>query len=158
MSKSRWKPPSQYHEQAEDLLAQLAATTAELNHLNGEIAAKMQQVKDHYQPRIEMLQVQFKACEGALFTLAKRHKKAFFAEGADKLALPSGAVMMQLERVVRQARGVLAKLEELGRMDVIKVAKSVNWDALKDWTDDELAVVGTDRQDKERYSYEFKGI
>jgi len=156
MSKTRWKPPTQHHEQAEDLLAQLAATTAELNHLSNEIAAKMQQVKDHYQPRLEMLQVRFKACEGALFTLAKRHKKAFFSEGEDKLALPSGAVMMQMELVVRQARGVLAKLEELGRTDVIKVAKSVHWDALKEWTDDELAAVGTDRQQKERYSYELK--
>jgi len=54
-----------------------------------------------------------------------------------------------------RVRGMLARLEEIGAVEAIKIVKSVDWDVLDKWTDERLIEVGTERGKKERFAYEI---
>jgi hypothetical protein len=71
--------------------------------------------------------------------------------------MPHGLLILTIETVPHKAGGVLAKLKELGRMDAIKVAESVDWDALVKWNDEQEAEVGIKGKLVETFGYELKG-
>ena len=87
-----------------------------------------------------------------------------------KVELPAGELFYSLEaHVIRPKKvNVLAAVEEYaaleilgvgdyqGFAEVVKISKSLNWDALQYWPPERLQLVGTDKRAKETYSFELR--
>ncbi len=149
--------PTPAHEAADRLLAEIAGLNSELSQLKDEYEKEMAAVKARYYPRLEEAKDRLKRAEQELKKLGRRERQALFAAG-DRCELPNGALILALIRRVKRARGVLAKLEELGWEEAIVVKKSVNWDVLERWPDEKLIACGTERIIKEDIEYEVKGV
>jgi len=80
--------------------------------------------------------------------------RADLFDSADRIDLAHGALLFSIRERVRRAKGVLARLEEIGAKDGLITRTSVNWDALEKWTDERLIETGTERVREDCFSYE----
>jgi len=149
------KYPSKYHEQADEMLDRIRSLRADRDRLATEVESKLQAVRNHYAARLAGIEAELAAYERALLHLIKAKKRTLFAD-ADKVILKCGALIMQIQLAVKRSRDMLSRLKAAGRTDVIRVAETVNWDALETWPDEELAAIGAERIRKESFSYEIK--
>jgi len=141
--------------EADLMLANIALLAERLELAQNAADVALAEVTRFYAGQIGDLKQRLKAAEKELIGLAKKNKKELFA-GRDKLELAHGIMLHTVEKRVKRARGMLARLEKLGLDEAIKISKSVDWDALEKWGDEKLAQVGTCRQKKENFSYELK--
>ena len=141
--------------EADLMLADIALLTERLGLVQTAADVALAEVTRFYAGQIGDLKQRLKAAEKELIGLARKNKKELFA-GRDKLELAHGIMLHTVESRVKRARGMLANLEKLGFDEAIKIAKSVDWDALEKWDDEKLAQAGTCRQAKENFSYELK--
>jgi hypothetical protein len=100
------------------------------------------------------LRARLEALDKKIKAHAKKHQVDLFV-GRDRIDLVNGALLRKEEEYVRRVRGMLARLEEIGAVEAIKIVKSVDWDVLDKWTDERLIEVGTERGKKERFAYEI---
>ena len=145
------------HAAADEILAEIAAEKADLARVQKEYEEKLEELKKQYYPLLEAKKTRLRELEKDLKKLAKRERLALFAEG-DRCELPHGALLLTWTRRVKRARGVLARLEELGWEEAIVVTKKVNWEVLEQWPDEKLVACGTERVVKEEVEYELKEV
>ena len=145
------------HAEADELLVEIAAEKADLARVQKEYEEKLEELKKQYYARLEAKKTKLRELEKDLKKLAKRERLALFAEG-DRCELPHGALLLTWTRRVKRARGVLARLEELGWEEAIVVTKKVNWEVLEQWPDEKLVACGTERVVKEEVEYELKEV
>ena len=145
------------HAAADEILAEIAAEKADLVRVQKEYEEKLEELKKQYYARLEAKKTKLRELEKDLKKLAKRERLALFAEG-DRCELPHGALLLTWTRRVKRARGVLARLEELGWEEAIVVTKKVNWEVLEQWPDEKLVACGTERVVKEEVEYELKEV
>jgi len=148
--------PTTDHERADKLLALIADAEAQLEGVQGEVNAALEQVKARYQERVSLAGDVLKGLEKELRAHMKKRRGVLF-DGSDRVDLEHGALLHKIEPRVKRARGVLDKLEAFGFDDAIKIAKSVDWDVLEEWPAEKLVAVGTERVQKETFEYETKG-
>jgi len=141
---------------ADAILARLGALLAELEGANGQMAAEMEALQRRWQERLAPLERQKEELEGELFRWAKAHREEVFTGESCRVELRHGALLYEVQRRVVRARGVLARLQEMGLAEAIRVTEAVDWDRLESWPDERLEQVGTRRQRKENYSYEVR--
>ena len=149
--------PTPAHEVADRLLAEIAELNRALTEIKEGYEREIAEIKARYYPRLEETKARLKRAEQELKKLGRRERLALFAAG-DRCDLPNGALILTLVRRVKRARGVLAKLEELGWEEAIVVSKKVNWEVLERWPDEKLIACGTERIVKEDIEYELKGV
>jgi phage host-nuclease inhibitor protein Gam len=151
------KYPTPEHEAADRLLVKLAGIQGMLATLEAEAEAKLNAVKlEHRAPR-EALQARQAELEKELLALARKHRDFLFSGESCRVELPAGALLYELRRYVRKAKDLTpARLEAAGFPEAVRVAKSVDWDALAAWPDERLFLVATDRRVKEEFGYELK--
>ena len=143
--------------QADALLLELGRTSADLAAANRYLEQEVAALRERWQAKITPLEETKNRLEHEVRVLAKINRDRFFSGDSDRLELPHGALLYEVQRRVKRARGVLERLEAEGFMEAVKVAKSVDWDALETWPEEWLIFVGTERIKKEVYAYEVKG-
>lgn len=143
--------------QADALLLELGRTNADLEAANRYLELEVAALRERWQAKIAPLEEARNRLENQVRVVAKTNRDRFFSGDSDRLELPHGALLYEVQRRVKRARGVLERLEAAGFLEAVKVAKSVDWDALEAWPEERLIYVGTERIKKEVYAYELKG-
>ena len=141
--------------QADNLLTEIRKAKKEFAAVREESQKRVAAIAEEYGGRINTLDGRIGDLEKALYTLARKNKKALFHDG-DKLDLAHGILIRELKKRVKHARCVLENLKALGQKDAVRIAESVDWDRLEKWTDEDLERVGTQRVEEERFQYELK--
>jgi phage host-nuclease inhibitor protein Gam len=146
-----------YLKLADEQLAAIARQVAAIRQTEAEASAEIEKIRSACQSEMDAMKADLSVLEKDLLRLAKTVKGAIFNGESDRVDLPHGSLLYQVEKRVRKARSVTTdRLEELGFDDAVKTAKSVDWDAIDQWPDARLAAIGTERKRKEVYSYELK--
>jgi hypothetical protein len=89
----------------------------------------------------------------------KTYKHALF-DGTDVVALPHGMlVYSRTDKVTipRDHAAVIALCEDLEFGEAVKIAKSLDREAIEKWPDERLFLIGAERRPKEEFSYDLKG-
>ena len=146
-SASHWEP-SEVRETANTYLREIAIRPVDLRDLHAEAEAAMQEVKARYALRIEARDVLLKSAITALMQTMKVNKAVLF-DGTDVVPLVNGSLIHSIADRVSIPRDALAKCEELGFDEVIKISKSLDRDAVVKWRDDRLFLIGAERRKKE---------
>jgi phage host-nuclease inhibitor protein Gam len=144
------------HAKADELLRSIKEEQEKLAALNGKYSEQAQLLVQIYKVAIKQKKAYLELLEKRLKKLCKANRDDFFSK-TDRVDLNYGALLFAVEKSVKRAREVLARLEEIGAAEAVIITKSVNWDVLEDWTDERLIEVGTERKRTERYSYEIFG-
>ena len=144
------------HAEAEDILRSLREAVADARMFESEYARAMEAVKQNFADRIANVKDAVAYLESKLEMFAKNNKSVLFAQADTRLELQNGALIYTIEKRVKRIRDMLARLEESRRHELIKIAKSVDWDSVEKLSDAELAALGTRRQSKEHFAYEIK--
>jgi len=143
------------HRRADELLQEIAETERRIKGIEAQANTEIAEVKSRHAEKLGPLSGVLKGLEKQLRSHMKKRRDDLFG-GSDRVDLEHGALLHGLERRVKRARGVLQKLEEHGFEDAIKIAKSVDWDALESWPVERLVLVGTERVQKESFEYELR--
>jgi len=150
------KYPTQHHARADAILQMIAMSESRIQEVERDATAAISSIKEEYSKRLKPVQDELGRLQKLLRVHMKQRREILF-DGTDRVDLESGALLYKLEQRVKRARGVLEKLEENGFTDAVKIAKSVDWDALEKWPVERLVLVGTERVQKEFFEYELKG-
>jgi phage host-nuclease inhibitor protein Gam len=143
--------------EADLLLADILIGKKRLNDLHAEAEDKVKQVQAQYAPDIDLATTYLAGREMALEKLVRKYRAQILGDG-DRADLPRGSVMLKIERRVKQAKGMLARLKAAGLSHAVRVIKeAVDWDVVNKFNDDTLARLGTERSEKLRFDYELKG-
>ncbi len=142
-------------DRADGLLAEIRTRGAELAALEAEAQARIAAITAEYEEKLAPQRLLLAGADKALTGLMKAEKKALFADG-DVVSLPHGSLIRNQDWKVTIPRDALGKCEELGFAEVIKIAKSLDREAIEKWTDERLFLIGAERKTATKYSYEVK--
>jgi len=140
---------------ADDLLCEIINLAGMIAYINDECEAATARINAEFKAKLGPLPDDLDKAEKALLALMKKQKQQIFADG-DIRRLAHGALIRALEDKVKIPREALAKCEQLGFADVIKIAKSLDREAVEKWTDDKLFLIGAERKPVETFSYDLK--
>ena len=144
--------------QAEALLEQIRLASHLLFSVQADCTLELDRVNQKYAGLAREYQKAVSAHEKSLEKLVRKHKAAILA-GRDRAQLTNGSVMLKLEKRVKRVKGMLARIQAAGLKALIKYARpSVDWDQVDKLPDADLAGLGTERVEKEWFSYEVKGF
>lgn len=142
--------------QIDGLLVEIAGKESAVKNLEASMAAAVARATAGFAPHLSQAKEDLKAIEAELVGLAKHHKAALF-EKRDRVDLPHGALIRQVQRRVKRIKGMLDRLKAARLPEAIKVSESVDWDTIEKWDAALLAKLGTKRVPKELFSYETAG-
>jgi phage host-nuclease inhibitor protein Gam len=145
------------HSQADNILLRLREAAASAKTIEDAYAWELETIKEFYAVKIDPLKQTIAVLESDLEAFAKANKGALFATEDSRIDLQNGALTYTVEKRVKRIRDMLDRLENARRIELIKIAKSVDWDQVEKLDDADLAALGTKRQKKERFAYELKG-
>jgi Na+/phosphate symporter len=141
--------------QIDNILACLGACTEDLARLGSQMETEMASVRKVYDQSMAADKDKIARLEADLENLVVKYRTAVL-KGKDRLDLRYGAVMLKTEIRVKRIRDMLARLEEAQRMELIKIAKMVDWDMVEKLSDADLKALGTKRIPRDRFSYELR--
>lgn len=146
-------------ESIDALLCDACRLTGELRSIEDEMEQRMAAVRAEYAEQIERCKAQLDRLDKTIKKQAKRYDAELFPADEEEswLRLRHGTLIRSIEKRVKRARGVLERLEELGRLEAVKVVKSVDWAVLETWLDSDLEAAGTERVIQIRYGYDVGG-
>lgn len=142
---------------ADALMESISVATSVIDGLTADYTAAVERIRAEYEGKITPWRAELAADEKDLNKLMKGAKKILFADG-DVLKLASGSLIRNCEDKVSIPRDALAKCEDQGFTDVIKIAKSLDRDAVEKWPDAKLLLIGAERKPKEEFSYDLKAL
>ncbi len=140
---------------ADDLLADIGNLKDAIKDLEAQGNAAMQAVTDQIEKMLMPLREDLGLQEKALLTLMKKERKALF-DGTDVLQLDNGTLIHNVEDKVSIPRDALAECKTQGFTDVIKIAESLDREAIEKWPDAKLFLIGAKRKPVEEFSYDLK--
>jgi len=143
-------------ERADAMLHEIKEKTDKVGELERQAEAEMAATRERYEAELGLLKNQLVDLDKEIVSLMKQNKGPLF-DGRDKVALENGALLFTKELRLSLARGTLARIEEHGFVEAIKVAKSVDRAIVEQWTDERLFLVGGKRKLVEKFGYETKG-
>jgi len=136
-------------------LADIALCARRIAALEAEAEQSVRAVMANYAATIEPLRAQLAANAAWLKDTMKSNKTLLFGD-ADLVDLPHGALIRNVAEKVTIPRDALAKCEALGFEDAIRIARSLDREAVEQWPDERLFLIGAERKRKEEYSYDLK--
>lgn len=142
-------------EKVERLLQSIKYEKKALEDISAQYKKEIEEIQAKYYKHIEEIKANIKTYEMELEKTAKKHKYELF-DRTDIVDTQFGRLILTIKEVVKRAKGVLEKLEELGWNEAIIIEKKVNWDVLEKWPDERLIAAGTERVRKEKIEYELK--
>jgi phage host-nuclease inhibitor protein Gam len=138
-------------------LIQIAGYEADIEVLEAEAKSALQALDAEYGARIVPLKAELKLYVSSLVATMKSNKAMLF-DGTDVVRLANGSLIHSVADKVSIPRDALAICEELGFDEVIKIAKSLDRDAVEKWPDERLILIGAERKQKEEFSYDLVGM
>lgn len=150
------RAPSRPQAAADALLGAIARTAVNIAQIDEEYRAALAALVEGYEERLAPLRAALNEDDAALKSLMRQEKQNLFGGGADVIYLAHGALIHSLTLRVTIPRDALAKCEELGFAEVIKIAKSLDRETVEKWPDERLFLIGAERKPKEVFSYELK--
>ena len=142
-------------EHADKLLMQIREEQSTIDQTLAECKSEMEKVVARYDEKAKPLLESRDLAIGVLIKLMRSNKNILFAD-TDVISLNSGRLLHSKEDKVTIPRDALEKCEEQGFADVIKIAKSLDREAIEKWTDEKLFLIGAIRKPKETFNYEVK--
>ncbi len=149
--------PAEIKRAADACLAEIAVYNAGIEALEAEAKAALQALEAEYSARLEPLKGKLKLCIAWLIDTMKANKAELF-DGTDIIRLPHGSLLHSITDKVSIPRDALARCEELGFDEVVKIAKSLDRDAVEKWPDERLILIGAERKQKEAFSYDLAEV
>jgi len=149
---------SDLHGQADDLLERIRADQNVIDDMAVEYNDAVARLKADYEAKLKPFKEDLATDEKTLVGLMKAGKKALF-DGTDVVYLPHGMLIYSKKDKVsipRNHDAVIAICEEQGFGEVVKIAKSLDREAIEKWPDERLFLIGAERKPKEEYSYDLK--
>lgn len=146
---------TELHNEVERLLKELRSIKEVTEKVEREYNEIIEMVTGAYNERISRLKEKFAEKERELMRLAKGNKKDLFGS-SDVYETEYGRLIREMAEVLKISRETLKKCEELGFVEAIKIAKSLDRSVLERWPDERLFLVGARRELVERIDYELK--
>lgn len=141
---------------AGEILAALRDAERDLATAQAAMAADIKRVASFHKAGVEAHKEVVDDLKKDLQALCKGSTAALF-NGGDQVGLEAGVLLRAVIKWVVKRPGTLDRIEEAGlAADLIKTAKSVDWDQVGRLDDEDLAAIGTHREDREVFSYELK--
>ena len=147
--------PSEIQETANVHLQAISWTAGEIDAITAEYIIAAEELKIRYEARLDPHKQILKADDATLKALM-RHDKKYLFDGTDVVHLTNGSLIHNVADKVSIPRDALARCEELGFAEVVKIAKSLDRDAVEKWPDERLVLIGAERKSKEEFSYDLK--
>lgn len=141
--------------QADGILGEIKTVTEKMITIETEADRAIAELTEGYAARLLPLRAGLKQKEKEIVSLMKAGKAGIFG-GKDMLRLINGVLFHASEEKVTIPRGTLAKVEELGFDEAIKIAKSLDRSIINAWPDEKLEMIGTRREMVETFDYEVK--
>lgn len=143
---------------ADGMLNDIASTRSAIAQLAGEYQKKVDRIKRLYEGEVAEGKASLAEQEKRVRAFMKKHQADLFEGPDSRLELGAGSMLWTRQERAKQIKGMLAVLENKGLDDLIKTAKSVNWDAIDKLDDAQLELLGTERVKKDVFAYELKEV
>lgn len=143
--------------QADGYLEEIRLLSAEIKKAGDDAEAQIEEIRTAYRVRVQVQEIRLKSCEIAIQQVMKFNKRILF-DGTDVVKLANGSLIRSVADKVSIPRDALSKCEEQGFAEVVKIAKSLDREAVEKWTDEKLILIGAERKRKEEYSYDLKAV
>ena len=142
-------------ERADRILADIGKAMHEIALREREYNSAIAELTEWFEKQAHASRERLKRHEKELTALMKKNRTALF-EGTDVVALANGSLIHNCRDRVSIPRDALAKCEDLGFNEVVKIAKSLDREAVEGWPDERLFLIGAERKPKDEYSYDLK--
>jgi hypothetical protein len=153
----RFLTPAEIKINADRCLAVIAADTAEILSRESEAKAAMQVLEAEHIALLAPARASLKLHVAMITDMMKSNKAALF-DGTEIVRLINGSLIHSVADKVSIPRDALAKCEELGFDDAVKIAKSLDREAVEKWPDERLILIGAERKQKEEFSYDLAEV
>jgi phage host-nuclease inhibitor protein Gam len=140
---------------ADVLLSNIRDMQEEIDKIKREANDAIEAAIAQYSEQQAAFAANLKGLEKMLIALMKKECKTFF-DGTDVLQLENGALIHETSDHVTIPRDALGKCKKLGFSDVIKIAESLDREAVEKWTTEKLLLIGAERKPVETFSYDLK--
>lgn len=138
------------------LLAKIADETAELESRRSEYQRAVDELNARHKPIIQSQTILVDALALELKRAAKYYRVLAGIPPGQRIDMTSGAVIFDIRERVIRVKDILDRLERAGRVDLIRVAKQADWDALDALPDGELLKLDLEKVKKETFAYETR--
>ncbi|RJP59025.1 MAG: hypothetical protein C4549_02760 [Deltaproteobacteria bacterium] len=142
-------------DKADIMLKNIKFTVGRIDSLEKEAEAELAAIRKKYEPELGLLKEQIAVFDKEIVFLMKQNAGRLF-DGRDKISLTNGILLYAKEMKVSLARDTLAKIEEQGWEEAIKIAKSIDRAVVEQWTDERLFMVGGKKKLVEKFGYDIK--
>ena len=149
--------PAEIKRASDVALADIADCCKRIDALKAEAEASVQIIQANYGAMLTPLQSQLARDVSWLKDTMKSNKAVLF-DGTDIVRLPNGSLIHSVADKVSIPRDALARCVLLGFAEVVKIAKSLDRDAVEKWPDERLILIGAERKQKEEFSYDLAGV
>lgn len=142
-------------QQAEGAVAEYARLAVKLKGLEVEEADEHLGIKARYEAQRAPAETRMKTLEAALKQFSVMNRTAVFGERQSR-ELTFGTLEFRRSTKTVQMSGVkaedtLARVESLGFVEAVNIKKSFRLEAMENWTDERLALVGRRRVQSESF-------
>jgi len=142
-------------QQADLLLADIIYHQTEIDRITAAFNEAVADLQTKYEAKVEISKISLEGAQIGLMQVMKFEKKILF-DGTDIVNLPHGSLIHAIVDKVKIPKTALATCEKLGFSEVVKIAKSLDRDAIEKWSDEKLVLIGAERRPKEEFSYDLK--
>ena len=142
-------------DRADAILEDMAHLDAALYRLRERHKEEIERINNIYVAEMSPIIAEIHEDEESIKRLMKTGKEKLFSDG-DIVYLTHGNLLHAKGDHVVIPRDALAKCEEQGFADVIKIAKSLDREAIEKWTDERLVLIGAERKPVEAFNYEIR--
>lgn len=132
----------------------LKSIANELSIIETEFDAKLKALEAQYAPRVQGLKEKYAEVEKELLRFAKS-KKAEIFQKKDTFETDYGRLIRELAEKVSISKDAVARCEEQGFFEAIKITKSMDRAVVEKWPDEKLFLIGAKRDRIEKIDYEL---
>ncbi len=144
-------------DKADIMLKNVKYTTYRIGELEKQAEEEMAAIREKYKAELELLNDLLVELDKEIVFLMKNNAGPLF-DGRDKIALANGILLYAKEMKISLARDTLARIEEHGWNEAIKIVKSIDRAVVEQWPDKKLFMVGGKKKLVERFGYDTKGV
>ncbi|PKN67166.1 MAG: hypothetical protein CVU57_04235 [Deltaproteobacteria bacterium HGW-Deltaproteobacteria-15] len=142
-------------ELANNILAEIASTAAELSRAEAAAEAEMKAVRERHEGTIGQLKESLEGLDSKLVKLMKKHRSQIF-DNTDQVDLRNGILLHGEGWKVKIPRNAAAAIEAQGWEEALKRAVTVDRAVVEKWPVERLVVIGAEKKPVETFSYELK--